>query len=103
MGLNSFAPKLGMANTLAQRIVCAIGSDAMQPRSKCTFVVEAVKSADRSGKRLLGGILCRLTILEQQEGDPVGVGPEADDQRLNRLRVTGLGRAHQPHLDQTRL
>ena len=76
----------------------AVDHDAGQPRPERAAAVEAVERPQRRDEGLLGDVLRRRSVVHHEPRGAVGARPVQGEQRLEVLRRSALGAAHQPPL-----
>ena len=76
----------------------AVDHDPVQPRAERPAAVEAVQRAQRRQERLLGDVLGGRRVVHDEPGRPVGRGPVAAEELVDRVRRPGLGGADERRL-----
>ena len=76
----------------------AVDHDPVQPRAERPAAVEAVQRPQRRQERLLGDVLGGRRVVDDEPGGPVGRGPVAAEELVDRVRRPGLGGADERRL-----
>ena len=97
-GVGHLAPQLARTGVVDG----AVDDDAVQPRAERPAAVEAVQRADGGQERLLGDVLGRGRVVDDEPRRPVGPRPMAAEELGEGLARAALRGAHERRLGRAR-
>ena len=89
-----FVPDLSPQGPYPRPVDCPVHDDPMKPRPEGPPAVEAVEGANCREERLLGDVLGRGRIVDDEVGGTVRPGPVVAEESLEVRSRSGLGAAH---------